>query len=266
MLVKGMNTDEIFNELFKDFTDFIKDSMIADLSKKYYKFAIKSNNNIFPYKCKAFSFVTKSKNKWNMINMISHKRSKCFHSLCYCSRVLDGGGIEAYKFNGKLIYEDGMIKKDSIIGIQIFTPHLFQRYRERNNLNISGFALIEKFFDDNCALFQSAYSFYEGELETSCICKGGILLGCYTDSTKTNILYKTYISENEMNEEQYIRYSTIKDALTVNLESIINEVLKNSLNSGMSKLEVQKKLKNFDFIASTNTLPMIVEKYGWVRK
>ena len=256
MIVDSMNSQEIFLHLRDDFYGFIYSVMIRNKTNEYRKFKTKNRTrDIFPYKCKRIDFISKNKNRWHLNNFIVDKGDNKVYSSCYSTRVISGNGIIAYKMIGNFSPAN-----NKLTHLFTFIPHLFQRYKERNNLELTGYELIEEFFIQNNSMIPSPYKYYDGDKDVVALCKNGMILGEYSDDTKTHIIFKTYISENEMDENQLLRYNIIKYSMDENLEKYISNI-GDMMEYGLDKNMIRKIMVMFNFTASAFILPFSSETF-----
>lgn len=138
MLLDTMTYEEIYREAIDDSRNMV--DWASHKMKDIQRASFKARK--FPLVC-VMSHTTPRRNRWTGIVIVNRKMRKagCSHSIAYTSFHAKEGDIYiklSPKMNGKM-------------GINIYTPHFFQRVRERMGIDLYGSELAYRYFRWNDA-------------------------------------------------------------------------------------------------------------------
>ena len=192
-----MTPDEVNKEITSERLELNKiDGTITRLLNEYDKTRRKSKIAPSSTFSKAFPIKTKNKNRW--IFLLSKAPSVTKYKGIESINVLEltyyftNIGLRAFKM---IPHADG---SGRLNGISVFNSHLFTRYAERLNLNISDpIKLMTHFFTKN------GYFLSQKVQETGFIgtCSEGMILGELQNAGRW-IVFKTFITDQQMFPDQ----------------------------------------------------------------
>lgn len=198
MLISTMTSEEIQDEIYKDYSRLTNSSTLSRLAIDYT--LIRKKNRIHPKETYPiyFKIKTKSKNNW-LIQYKKDEDSNKFISEENCSTILltsyqSGIGIRVF-----LATPSGILK--------VYNGHFFNRYQERMNLpNMPAIELVKTFFKDNLDSLQRFYKRNdENRYLFTDIFTDGIGMG-HIEIVKPNVIWfinNTFLPNSMLSEKQW---------------------------------------------------------------
>jgi len=192
MLVEEMTVTEIHKAIFYDFDKIRKSSTQTRLQQQYYdkRKELKINKQLsYPL---FFAFKSKTKNNWLLL---IHKKPIA-ESVKSVNDITSKYITYYHTHKGFRVFVPCLEKE-----LLVYNGHLFTRYRERMNLNVTDpFEIIKQFFTNNCN--QPVLREFEpnevGDIPVIFMVKEGYLMGDiqkFTDQINWHVL-KTFIPNN----------------------------------------------------------------------
>lgn len=182
-----MTYDEILCEYSKDVIDLrsLSDTMFeGKLCKNARKGKVK-------YPCHIFAKRTTERHNTYMIHYEFRSKENFLGGPTLFALINSSKGMFAMQIS--MAYG---IKKV----VSIFSPHLFQRYKERMNLNMEGIDVIKEFFTRNVTNHRNSdFKRKEGDdCDVMDLCYDGAIFGQSTPEGHTT--YKTFINKEQMSD------------------------------------------------------------------
>lgn len=182
-----MTYDEILCEYSKDVIDLrsLSDTMFeGKLCKNARKGKVK-------YPCHIFAKRTTERHNTYMIHYEFRSKENFLGGPTLFALINSSKGMFAMQIS--MAYG---IKKV----VSIFSPHLFQRYKERMNLNMEGIDVIKEFFTRNVTNHRNSdFKRKEGDdCDVMDLCYDGAIFGQSTPEGHTT--YKTFIDKEQMSD------------------------------------------------------------------
>lgn len=218
MLVDKMTHSEIREELIEDFFESIL-SKRNGLDKKYRHFIIKNKDK--DKIAGLHYYFTKRRNNWLVI-AFAHKNSLSYGYICI--KPSSYGEI-CYVVNSEELLDKNYLPTNIII--HEFTPHFFDRYKERIDIEIQGKTYEHYFIHNN---FGSIYT-NEKKGDNYAFIKNthGYALGYFSLNEKY-YKYNTFITEDMLKKNQFSEHPDMqKEHLIIEkfLEMYFNDEIKN---------------------------------------
>jgi hypothetical protein len=198
MIIATMTDEEISRELNKDLPEVTERTKLRE--RKFKRLILKANT--FPFSAAPIFITTNRRNTWVVIfRAVSRKERKkvCYDHTTFICTARFANGIHAF-LNTRGIHEGY-----NGIGLAVFVPHFFSRYRNRLNLNKTGIDLVADYFSRNRSLncaFQGKDA--DGtplpEKRVFGTSDKGVALGIIKSKSAT--LFKTFITYDMMHQEQ----------------------------------------------------------------
>ncbi len=198
MIVPNMSEAEIKKAVQADMPELL--ALAAAQNKKYRRVVIKTKT--FPLYLPPIPKKTKAHNNWYLLIKANGKCDKDACKVTFVCIIGDDKGLWA------LIPSYGNFETQ----IVLHPPHFFRRFRERNNIPLSGIPLILRFTQINHEYIYEVSDRIHKDGKHSYVevfgsCKEGIALGYYTQGW--NILFKTFITDNMIKGQQIDQFTHI---------------------------------------------------------
>jgi len=226
-----MNEKEISAEMMRDLgrLENTKDRLVHEYDKERRKHKI-DRSSVYP---KVYPVKTKAKNNWLIFmhkSLSQDKYRNCYDvALCNVVFYYDKYGLKAMRY----------IKETDLI--EVFSGHLFKRYNERLQLNLSRpIDAVIRFFNTNGYLQHIMYE-KNGTWKTMGICKEGITFGEFQNEEKW-LVNKTFITKNMA----FAKQIKIEKGLIEELEA---EVMLGSMFENFNEAEYKMKKEVLSSIA-----------------
>jgi hypothetical protein len=218
MLVSTMNRKEVTDEFLRDEKNLMEKSfarLIMEYDKERKKLKIDKTKTY----CKAYPIRTAAKNNW-IVLIQKTESTEQYKSILDISHAC----IAYYhaKEGLRAIRQVGDEYK-----LEVCYGHLFNRYNQRLNLNLTKTADIITHFYTNNGFINSEIKQRNGKDYLYGVCKEGILLGNLIHDPYW-VVFKTFISRDLQRKDQEIKEKSIMLDLEIELSSKATQFLNNT--------------------------------------
>lgn len=202
MIVETMTDSDIVQQMDLDMPEVKKKAADKLVVIGFRRQIIKATT--FPISASPFVVATSLRNRWLVILRARSRKEKnrptLDHSTFVCLATFQEG---VYAFVYSSLFTPG--KEHKNVGLSIFKPHFFARYKLRYELNETGIDLIGRYFVRNNSLYRDFQLPYTDEApmigrKVYGTSEQGIALG--EVKSDTAILFRTYISYDMMYDGQ----------------------------------------------------------------
>lgn len=207
MVLLEMDFTDIVKEIKEDYREII--TYLQNKEKKITREILR--RTVFPFSFPTTNYKSRNNNKWVVSLKIESRKFQDQKICCYCIVESDRGHyiIRPSVDNEKLIYY-----------VDMFSPHVFARYRDRLNIDLNGLELVEHFFDKNSSYYANSkyykpstirprecYATAPEEIYTSM--PEGVCLGeCYDG---VNVFLRTFITYDMLKGEQIEQFNATNE-------------------------------------------------------
>ncbi len=202
MIVETMTDSDIVQQMDLDMPEVRKKAAEKLDPIRFRRQIIKATT--FPVSASPFVVTTSRRNRWIVILRARSKKEKnrptLDHSTFVCMATFQEG---IYAFVYSALFRPDETRKN--VGLSIFRPHFFARYKLRYELDETGIDLIGRYFVRNNSLYRDFQLPYTDDIpmigrRVYATSEQGIALG--EVKSDTAMLFRTYISYDMMYDEQ----------------------------------------------------------------
>ena len=213
MLIDTMNNEEVSMEIAKDWDNI--QGTIQRLTKDYDKLRRKRKIDKTREYPKVYEFKSKLKNKWILIiskgaSATNYKGGKTLAFVpvvYYYSKV----GLRVFKVPPR------------VLKLFVYNGHVFTRYNDRMNLDIKDpIKVVKHFFKNNPSAYGKIETGNLSELNFISRVKDGALLG-HLQENGMWVVYKTFITKEQMRNEQESSTDELLNEFQNEIESTLNQ-------------------------------------------
>lgn len=213
MIVATMTLDQIYEEIMADIPNMTV--FLGHKGSKFRQMVLRSQ--LLPVH--AYSLITtKRKNNWLLLWYAESKKDISGHiyASCLCLQNTHAG---KYALMRQVIGDAA--------SLAIYSPHFFQRYAQRMNLDLSGIDLIRKYFEENRTFFIKEKTI-AGEQAVTITSKDGVAFGLRReDSKKRCYIIRTFISYDMGKSDQIEGFSESEMSRLIENARFTEEIAKN---------------------------------------